>query len=50
MSYVFRLREAAWSDGSRITADQIVAMLKRQIVPASRNPLAPFSARSTRSW
>ncbi len=42
MSYIFRLREATWSDGSRITADQIVAMLKRQIVPASRNPLAPF--------
>ncbi len=42
MSYIFRLREGAWSDGSPVHADQVVALLKRQIARASRNPLAPF--------
>lgn len=42
LSYVFRLRDATWSDGSRVTADDVVTILKRQIAPQSRNPLAPF--------
>jgi len=42
MSYIFRLREANWSDGTPITAEQVVRILTRQIAPASRNPLAPF--------
>ncbi len=42
MSYIFRLREGDWGDGSPVTAEQVVAMLDRQIRPASRNPLAPF--------
>lgn len=42
MSYIFRLREAEWSDGSRVTAAQIVERLRRQIAPQSRNPLRPY--------
>ena len=42
MSYIFRLREAQWADGSDVTADQVVDALERQIAPGSRNPLAPF--------
>lgn len=42
MSYIFRLREADWGDGTPVTADQVVAILNRQIAPGSRNPLAPF--------
>ena len=42
MSYIFRLREARWSDGSRVQADQVVSQLRRQLGETSRNPLAPF--------
>ena len=42
MSYIFRLREGDWGDGTPVTAEQVVAILKRQIASASRNPLAPF--------
>ncbi|HXH16537.1 MAG TPA: ABC transporter substrate-binding protein [Sphingomonas sp.] len=42
MSYIFRLREGDWGDGTPVTAEQVVAMLERQIGPNSRNPLAPF--------
>lgn len=41
-SYIFRLREARWDDGSRVRADQVVVLLKRQIARASRNRLAPY--------
>jgi len=42
MSYIFRLRDAEWSNGEPVTAAQVVAVLRRQIAPHSRNPLAPF--------
>ncbi len=42
MSYIFRLRDAQWSDGSRVDAEQVVAQLRRQIGSGSRNPLSPF--------
>ena len=42
MSYIFRLRDARWTDGSRVEAAQVVAHLRRQLGPGSRNPLAPF--------
>ncbi len=42
MSYIFRLREGDWGDGTPVTADEVVTMLERQIGPRSRNPLAPF--------
>jgi peptide/nickel transport system substrate-binding protein len=41
-SYIFRLREARRADGQTVTAEQVVARLRRQIAPASRNPLKPF--------
>ncbi|MEG3179986.1 ABC transporter substrate-binding protein [Sphingomonas sp. LT1P40] len=43
-SYIFRLRAAEWSDGSPVTAAQVVASLKRVIEPRSRSSLAPFVA------
>ena len=42
MSYIFRLREARWSDGGTVTATQVVDRLKRQLAPGARNPLGPF--------
>ncbi|WP_380787332.1 ABC transporter substrate-binding protein [Sphingomonas sp. R86521] len=42
MSYIFRLREGEWGDGTPVTADQVVAILNRQIAPGSHNPLTPF--------
>ena len=42
MSYIFRLREAEWSDGRPVSAEEVVAILRRQIAPRSRNPLRPF--------
>ena len=42
MSYIFRLREAQWANGSDVTAEQVVDALDRQIASGSRNPLAPF--------
>ena len=41
-SYIFRLREARWADGAPVTAEQVVARLRRHLAPASRNPLKPF--------
>ncbi len=41
-SYIFRLREAYWQDGARVTAQQIVQLLRRRLSERSRNPLAPF--------
>ena len=41
-SYIFRLREARWADGSPMLAGQVAARLQRQIASASRNPLKPF--------
>ena len=41
-TYIFRLRDGDWQDGTPVTAEQVVAILKRQIAPGSRNPLAPF--------
>ncbi len=42
LSYVFRLRDAEWSDGRPVTAAEVVTVLRRQLAPASRNPLRPF--------
>lgn len=42
MSYIFRLREAEWSDGEKVTAGDVVRVLKRQLEGASRNPLVPY--------
>ena len=42
MSYIFRLREGQWGDGTPVTANQVVGLLDRQMARGSRNPLAPF--------
>jgi len=42
MSYIFRLRPAAWSDGRAVTAGNVVAVLRRQLSARSHNPLLPF--------
>ncbi|MDH7973743.1 ABC transporter substrate-binding protein, partial [Sphingomonas sp. AR_OL41] len=42
MSYLFRLRDAEWDDGDKVTADEVVAALRRQIAPGSRNALLPY--------
>jgi peptide/nickel transport system substrate-binding protein len=42
MSYIFRIREAVWSDGKPLTAAEVVTILRRQLAPTSRNPLRPF--------
>lgn len=41
-SYIFRLRDAEWSDGQPVTAREVVAVLRRQIAARSHNPLLPF--------
>ncbi len=42
MSYIFRLRDAEWTNGQAVTAGEVVAVLRRQIAERSRNPLLPF--------
>ena len=42
MSYIFRLRDARWADGTPVRAAEVVALLRRQITLASDNRLAPF--------
>lgn len=37
-SYVFKLRAASWPDGRRITAGDVVAVLRRQIAPGGDSP------------
>ncbi|CAN5365513.1 hypothetical protein BH09PSE4_BH09PSE4_09250 [soil metagenome] len=41
-SYIFRLRDAEWSDGAPVTAGQVVAALRGAIATRSRNGLAPY--------
>src|SRR3954447_2925656 len=39
LSYIFRLSGAQWPDGTKITADQVARLLKRQLAGRSRNAL-----------
>ena len=39
LTYVFKLRDARWADGRRLTAGDVVAVLRRIIAPGSGNPL-----------
>ncbi len=39
LSYIFRLGTSEWSDGSKITAEQVARILRRAIAASSRNPL-----------
>ena len=42
MTYIFRLREANWPDGRRVSSPDVAAALKRQLSHRGRNPLSPF--------
>ena len=39
LSYIFRIASRNWPDGTKITAQQVVKLLKRQLSDRSRNPL-----------
>jgi peptide/nickel transport system substrate-binding protein len=39
LSYIFRIASKNWPDGTKITAQQIARLLKRQLADRSRNPL-----------
>ena len=39
--YTFRIRRTRWSDGRRVTAEQVAARLRAALSRASRNPLKP---------
>ncbi len=41
-SYIFRLRDAEWSDGRPITAADVVKILRHQVEHESRNALRPY--------
>ena len=41
LRYTFRIRRTHWSDGSRVTAEQVAERLKAAVSRASRNPLKP---------
>lgn len=40
LSYIFRLGDRKWPDGSEVTARYVVARLRAAAAPGSRNPLA----------
>ena len=42
LRYTFRLARTTWSDGKKVTADQVVARLKAATTAGSRNPLKPL--------
>ena len=39
LSYIFRIASSNWPDGSKITAQQVARLLKRQLADRSHNPL-----------
>src|SRR3954449_7427079 len=39
LSYIFRIASKNWPDGTKITAQQVARLLKRQLADRSRNPL-----------
>jgi peptide/nickel transport system substrate-binding protein len=39
LSYIFRIASRSWPDGTKITAQQVARILKRQLTERSRNPL-----------
>lgn len=43
-SFIFRLGDARWSDGSDVTAGQVVAALRRAVAASSANRLRPHLA------
>ena len=43
-SYIFRLRDAEWSDGRRIVAGDVVGALRRQLKAIGRGRIGPYLA------
>lgn len=41
LRYTFRIRRTVWTDGSRVTAEQVAGRLRAAASRASRNPLKP---------
>lgn len=41
LSYIFRIREAKWANGTPVTTVHVAAMLRAQIGPKSKNRYAP---------
>jgi peptide/nickel transport system substrate-binding protein len=41
LAYTFRLKRTNWTDGSRVTAQQVAARLRAALGRTSRNPLKP---------
>ena len=39
LSYIFRLQNGEWPDGRKIKAEEVARILRRQLRPASTNPL-----------
>ena len=39
LSYIFRIAPARWADGSKVTAEQVARLLRRQVQGSSRNAL-----------
>ena len=42
LSYIFRIRRTAWSDGAPVTAAHVAKSLRTSIAASSRNPLKPM--------
>lgn len=41
LSYIFRIREAEWSDGRRVTAQDVARLITRYLAQTNRHPLRP---------
>ncbi len=41
-TYIFRLEQASWPDGREITAGDVVAVMRRNLAPASHQPMKPY--------
>ena len=48
LSYIFRIASKNWPDGTKITAQQVARLLKRQLADRSRNPLKDSARRNRR--
>lgn len=42
LSYIFRLRDAHWSDGKNVTSEEVVTILRRVLKAETDNPAAPY--------
>ena len=42
LSYIFRLRDATWSDGRPVTTEQVVTILRRALKDRTNNPVAAY--------